>query len=170
MPATIGKYHLVSTWDEYLAGNFKAYRWGRYEDGRPDDDVLLGLWMVANDHNAVDCHLSRAEEIEAGNDIVHRAADGATTAYSTFTYDDGLTRDFVASTECTKCYGAPKLQASYGRVTVSLGRRTDSVGGPPVGAILIKHEGVALGAKDSQPVREFIANLDERQFIDAEGK
>jgi len=168
LPATIGKYHLASTWDEYLTGNFRAYRWGRYADGQPNDDVLLGLWGVDSDHNAVDCHLSRAEEIEAGNDIVHRGPDGNTTLYNTFSYDDGLTRVFVASTVCRKCFGAPKMETSYGRLTVALGQRTDHLNSQFVGAMLIKHEGDAPGAKDSQPVRDFIANLDERQFMDGQ--
>jgi len=170
LPGAIGKYRLVSTWEENLTGGFKAYRWGRYTDGRPDDDVLLGLWVANTHHSAVDCHLARAEEIEAGNDIIHHSPNGATTVYSTFSYDDGLARVFVASALCEKCYGAPKRRLFYGPITVSLGKRTDHLEDPFVGAIVIKHEGSTPGAKDSQQVSDFIANLDERQFMDGQGQ
>jgi hypothetical protein len=60
------------------------------------------------------------------------------------------------------------METSYGRLTVALGQRTDHLNSQFVGAMLIKHEGDAPGAKDSQPVRDFIANLDERQFMDGQ--
>jgi exosortase J len=164
LPASIGPYRLVTTWEEYLTEGFKAYRWGRYTNGQPGDDVLLGLWVAGNDHNPADCHIVRGEQIEPGSDIVHQAVNG-TTVYSTFTYDDGLNRVFAASTICNRCYGGPKLQSSFGPLTVSIGRRTDDLGTPFVGSILIKHENADQTSRDSTQVREFIGYLNESQVM-----
>jgi exosortase J len=164
-PAAVGRYHLVNNWDEYLTPGFKAYRWGRYSDGLPEDDVLLGLWVTGSYHNAVDSHLIRGEKVDMGGNIVHNSDAGVTTVYSTFSYDDGLGRVFAASTSCERCMYAPNSQMSHGPFRVTLGRRTDYFGDPFIGAILVKHEGVAEGANDSPQVREFIAHLDERQFM-----
>jgi exosortase J len=165
-PAAVGRYHLVNNWDEYLTTGFKAYRWGRYSDGMPDDDVLLGLWVVGGYHNALDSHLIRGEKADVGSDIVHNSADGVNTVYNTFSYDDGLGRVFAASTSCDQCRYAPNSQRSHGPFHVTLGRRTDYFGDPFIGSILVKHEGIAEGANDSPQVREFIAHLDERRFME----
>jgi exosortase J len=169
LPASVGTYRLVTTWDEYLVEGFKAYRWGRYTNGRPGDDVLLGLWVAGNDHNPADCHIVRGEQLEPGSNIVHHTSEG-TTVYSTFTYDDGLNRVFAASTICNRCYGGPKLQSSFGPLTVSIGKRTDDLGTPFVGSILIKYENPDQTSKDSAQVREFISNLNESQIMNDDSR
>jgi exosortase J len=169
-PDRIGRYHLVASWDDYLAPGFKAYRWGRYSDGQADDDVLLGLWVAGSYHNAIGSHLIRGEKVDLGSDIAHTSGTGVTTVYNTFSYENGLGRVFAASSVCDQCFGAPNFQRYYGPFRVTLGRRTDYFGSPFIGAMLVKHESIAQGPDNSLQVREFITHLDERQFIDVHSR
>jgi len=165
VPQQVGQYKLVNQWAESDQG-VETYRWGRYSDGDPSEDILLGLWMQDGYHNALNCHTARAEQIEHGEAIVHRSADGSHMTYSTFSYDDGNSNYFNAATLCEHCTETGVVR--HGPLLVIPGRDEHYFDPLTVTAMLIKHEtrrGVSPASAGYEPVRAFISGLDEDRIM-----
>jgi exosortase J len=161
LPTSIGAYRLVAQWrqgDEYL--------WGRYSNGNEADDVSLGLWLEQIYHDALLCHLTRAEKTSVGEPIVH-TNDGIRVAYRTFAYDDGLNIVYAASRLCAECNDFSNPERWFGPIQ-SIRRPADRYfKNASTTGVLILHEVNTAGNSTLAgyaPLRGFIHSLHEDTF------
>ncbi len=106
LPATIGDFALVRTWDEtdpMLAG-FVVYEWGEYAapndaSGAPTPHVWLGISPELGVHDAEVCHIARGEDPTWHGQIEAPSPSG-TIALTAAIYNNGVVQKLEASTVC----------------------------------------------------------------------
>ncbi len=106
LPATIGDFSLVRTWNEtdpMLAG-FVVYEWGEYAapndpSGAPRPHVWLGISPELGVHDAEVCHIARGEDPTWHGQIDAPSPSG-NIALTAATYNNGVVQKLEASTVC----------------------------------------------------------------------
>jgi exosortase J len=106
LPATIGDFSLVRTWNEtdpMLAG-FVVYEWGEYAapndaSGAPRPHVWLGISPELGVHDAEVCHIARGEDPTWHGQIEFPSPSG-TIALTAAVYNNGVVQKLEASTVC----------------------------------------------------------------------
>ncbi len=101
LPAHIGNFTLVRTWNESQFGVL-VYSWGDYAapaaNGNPGEHVMLGV-SPQTVHDAEVCHIARGEDPTWHGQIVAATAGGP-VELTAATYNDGATQELEASTVC----------------------------------------------------------------------
>ena len=100
LPATLGSYALVRTWNDTLMGGTIVYSWGEYAvPGGAGPHVALGISPVFGVHDAEVCHLARGEDPVWHGQIAAPSPDGVIDLTAA-TYNNGVTQKLEASTVC----------------------------------------------------------------------
>jgi exosortase J len=102
MPAHVGIFTLVRTWDETQFGVL-IYSWGEYAapseaNGTPGAHVMIGV-SPQSVHDAEVCHIARGEDPTWHGQMVTPTA-GGDIELTAATYNDGVTQKLEASTVC----------------------------------------------------------------------
>ncbi len=138
LPAKIGDFALVRTWDESQFG-ILIYTWGEYAapnqpNGAPGVHVSIGL-SPQNVHDAEVCHIARGEDPSWHGQLTDATAGGETELTAAL-YNDGVTQKLEASTVCDN--GACRQYSDTGQhVTLVYAR---------------PHRGVPLQSDTTRPV------------------
>lgn len=106
LPAAIGEFSLVRTWNEtdpMLAG-FVVYEWGEYAapndpSGTPRPHVWLGISPELGVHDAEVCHIARGED-PTWHGQIDAPSPGGDIALTAAIYNNGVVQKLEASTVC----------------------------------------------------------------------
>jgi exosortase J len=98
MPAQIGEYKLVRTWNDTLLDGIVIYIWGEYA-GSTGLHVNLGISPQLGMHDAEICHISRGEDPTWHGEI-DAASLGGEMYLTAATYNNGIRQRLEASTVC----------------------------------------------------------------------
>jgi exosortase J len=106
LPAQIGRYRLVRSWNDTLLDGIVVYHWGEYvapggPAGTDGVHISLGISPEMGVHDAEVCHIARGEDPTWHGQIESPSASG-TVALTAATYNDGITQRLEASTVCDK--------------------------------------------------------------------
>ncbi len=104
MPAQLGAFRLVRTYQDTLLDGVVVYAWGEYAapdpaPGTPGAHVALGFAPELDIHDAEICHIARGEEPTSHNGFSVSTV-GGDVALVGATYNNGTTQSLEASTVC----------------------------------------------------------------------
>lgn len=105
MPAQLGNYRLVRTFQDTLLDGVVVYTWGEYAapgptpGSAPGPHVALGFAPELDVHDAEICHIARGEEPTSHAQLTVPTAGGDVTLVGA-TYNNGTTQSLEASTVC----------------------------------------------------------------------
>ncbi len=100
LPAQVGEYRLVRTWNDTLVDGIVVYTWGEYAAGDGQGPhVNLGVSPQIGVHDAEICHISRGED-PTWHGQIDAASLGGAVALTAATYNNGQRQRLEASTVC----------------------------------------------------------------------
>lgn len=104
MPAQLGGYRLVRTYQDTLVSGEIVYTWGEYAPpasapGSGGPHIAVGVSPEMDVHDTEVCHIARGEDPTSHGEILARTADGE-VALVAATYNNGTTQTLEASTVC----------------------------------------------------------------------
>ena len=105
MPAELGGYHLVRTYQDTLISGEIVYSWGEYAPpgdgahGASGSHIALGVSPEMDVHDTEVCHIARGEDPTSHGEILAPTAAGE-VALVAATYNNGTTQTLEASTVC----------------------------------------------------------------------
>ncbi len=104
MPARLGAYHLVRTYQDTLLDGVVVYTWGEYAapdtaPGIPGAHVALGFAPELDVHDAEVCHIARGEEPTSHGQLTVSTVAGDVSLVGA-TYNNGTVQSLEASTVC----------------------------------------------------------------------
>jgi exosortase J len=104
LPAHIGDFTLVRTWDDTLLTGVVVYTWGEYAGppSFPSGEVLhvdLGISPQLSVHEGEICHIARGEEPTWHDQILANSQHGE-IELTAATYNNGIQQKLEASTVC----------------------------------------------------------------------
>ena len=104
MPAELGEYHLVRTYQDTLVSGAIVYTWGEYAPPIPASGVIgphieVGVSPEMDVHDTEVCHIARGEDPTSHGEILAPTAAGE-VALVAATYNNGTTQTLEASTVC----------------------------------------------------------------------
>ena len=101
MPARLGTYRLVRTWQDTLTTGAVVYTWGEYApgEGMGGVPVAVGVSPELDMHDAEVCHMARGEE-PVWHGELRTASPGGPVTLVGAVYNDGLGQTLEASTVC----------------------------------------------------------------------
>jgi exosortase J len=100
LPAQIGNYRLVNSYDDTLVDGMVVYTWGEYagpQSGSPH--VKLGIAPMLDSHDVEVCHMTRGED-PSWNGEMDASSPGGSMHFALFDYVDGEMQWLEASTVC----------------------------------------------------------------------
>ncbi len=104
MPARLGVYRLVRTYQDTLLDGVVVYTWGEYAapdlaPGSPRAHVALGFAPELDVHDAEVCHIARGEEPTSHDQLTVPTVAGDVSLVGV-TYNNGTVQSLEASTVC----------------------------------------------------------------------
>ncbi len=107
MPAELGGYHLVRTYQDTLVDGAVVYTWGEYVGPAPLGDpggqrapqIAVGVSPELDVHDTEVCHIARGEDPTSHGEILAPTTHGE-AALVAATYNNGTTQTLEASTVC----------------------------------------------------------------------
>ena len=104
MPAELGGYLLVRTFQDTLVSGAVVYTWGEYalpppRSGASGAHIAVGVSPEMDVHDTEVCHLARGEDPTSHGEILAPTAAGE-VALVAATYNNGTTQTLEASTVC----------------------------------------------------------------------
>lgn len=101
MPAELGGYRLVRTYQDTLLDGVVVYTWGEYapRDGQPGAHIGVGVSPEMDVHDTEVCHIARGEDPTSHGEIFASSAAGE-VALVAATYNNGTVQTLEASTVC----------------------------------------------------------------------
>ena len=105
LPAQIGDWQRVRTWNDTEINGWIVYTWGEYAGppaapGAPQPHVSLGISPRLDRHDAEICHVARGEDpIWRGQ--ITAASPAGSLAFAGALYNNGVTQKLEASTTCS---------------------------------------------------------------------
>jgi exosortase J len=115
MPAALGGWRLLRTYQDTLTTGVVVYQWGDYL--RPDgaETVSVGVSPELNMHDVEVCHIARGEEPVWHGQIAAATASGE-AAFVAAVYNNGQAQTLEASTLC-EAGGCRQYTSSTGGMT-----------------------------------------------------
>ena len=175
MPATLGGYRLVRTFQDTLIDGTVVYTWGEYAppdtaSGTPaPPHIAVGVSPELDVHDTEVCHLARGEDPTSHGEVFAPTPQGE-VALVAATYNNGTVQTLEASTVCDGGV-CRQFTHSTGEVTLVYAhpRRTlpfEAAGGRPV-PILLKVESAdeaapasVVGPQLANELKQFLRNVD----------
>ena len=104
LPASIGSWQRVRTWNDTLINGWIVYTWAEYAapgsaPGLPGPHVSLGVSPRLGMHDAEICHMARGEDPAWHGELTDQSPGGA-VALSAALYNNGVTQKLEAETVC----------------------------------------------------------------------
>ncbi len=104
MPAELGGYPLVRTYQDTLLDGVVVYTWGEYAlpagpGGEPAPHIAVGVSPEMDVHDTEVCHIARGEDPTSHGEILAPTTAGE-VALVAATYNNGTTQTLEASTVC----------------------------------------------------------------------
>ena len=104
MPATLGTYRLVSTFEDTLPTGVVVYTWGEYAPtnapaGQPAPHIAVGISPELDLHDTEVCHIARGEDPTSHSELLAPSLHGE-IALVAATYNNGTVQTLEASTVC----------------------------------------------------------------------
>jgi exosortase J len=104
MPARLGGYQLVRTFQDTLTSGTVVYTWGEYAapdsaPGIPGPHIAVGISPALDVHDTEVCHLARGEDPTSHTEILAPTLAGEVALVGA-TYNNGSTQTLEASTVC----------------------------------------------------------------------
>ena len=105
MPAVLGGYHLVRTYQDTLISGEVVYSWGEYAPpadgahGASGSHIAVGVSPEMDVHDTEVCHIARGEDPTSHGEIFAATAAGE-VALVAATYNNGTTQTLEASPVC----------------------------------------------------------------------
>lgn len=115
MPAELGGYRLVHTYQDTLTTGVVVYIWGDYQRPGGTESVSVGVSPELDMHDVEVCHIARGEEPVWHGRVAAQTPAGTVT-FVAATYNNGLQQTLEASTLCDST-GCRQFTNSTGQMT-----------------------------------------------------
>ena len=174
MPAVLGGYRLVRTYEDTLLSGAVVYTWGEYAPpdrpgGQSGSHIAVGVSPEMDVHDTEVCHIARGEDPTSHGEIVAPTAAGE-VALVAATYNNGTVQTLEASTVCD-AGACRQFTSSTGEVTLIYAHphRTlpmQAAPGRPVPMLLKVESGDAVspagivGPQLAEQLKTFLRNAD----------
>ena len=101
MPAGLGGYRLVRTYQDTLLDGVVVYTWGEYAPpgSQPGAHIAVGVSPLMDVHDTEVCHIARGEDPTSHGEMLAPSAGGE-VALVAATYNNGTVQTLEASTVC----------------------------------------------------------------------
>ena len=100
-PQRVGTYTLVRSWNEALDTGPVVYVWAEYAAANGGTPISLGVSpLLGWQHDTLICHATRGEHPIWQGETTIATADAVPISFSSAFYNDGVTQDLEASTQC----------------------------------------------------------------------
>jgi exosortase J len=101
LPASLGDYELVRSWNETLPTGAIIYIWGEYRSVGGGSPIAVGVSPVLGWHNPLICHSIRGDNPEWQGPLDIASQGIGSTSFSSAFYSDGVSQHIEVSTLCS---------------------------------------------------------------------
>ena len=172
LPATVGGFHLVKTWDDFSEERIRLYSWGLYSDGSSRDDVAMGLWMPPNEHDVRYSHAARGEQLAQQAPIVLQRTRTDQVGYATYLLAKDDSEELVASLVCHPCGDiVPGHDKRHGVLVIRYVEPVKYFARPQPHNIVLTHDAPAMTVTADElrrPIEQFLGALNENSLLISE--